>query len=120
MMMMRREKRTSVVLSARALQIRANVVSERRWREHPRGGAPAENPAAERQVVAHLEGQHDAAVTAITKCLRRVPHAGANVWRHPLVKGDFHMRRRSCVHAEGVAKHIVRDCTRRRERLLLE
>src|SRR5512138_636986 len=116
----RRRKRTSVVLRAGVVEIRADVGRERRRCEHARGGSPPKNPAAEREIVADLQRQHDATVGAVTQRLRRVPHTSPNVRRHSFVEGDFHMRRWSRVHAERVAKHIVWDRARRRERLFLE
>src|SRR5262245_59342716 len=89
MTMKRRETRTSVVLRAGVLQIRANVGREGGRCEHARGGTPAENPAAEREVVADLQRQHDATVGAVTQRLRRVPHTSPNVRGHPFVEGDF-------------------------------
>src|SRR5262245_37552437 len=120
MTMKRRETRTSVVLSAGLIEVRADVCCERRGYEHARGGTPAQNPAAKRHVVADLQRQDDAAGGTLTKRLRRVPYPGANVRRHPFVESDLHMRRRSRIDAERVAKHIVWDRARRRKRLLLE
>ena len=71
--------------------------------------APAENPAAQRPVVAHVHRQAEAAVLGVADLLRRVPDAGADVRRDAGVELDLHLRGGPGVDAERIGEHIVAD-----------
>src|SRR5688572_29779344 len=107
-------------MRARRLEIRADRGREWRRGDDAGEGSPAQDPAPQRPVMAHIHRQSNAPVAVFADVLRRVPHAGADVRRDVGGELKFYALGRPGVYTERIGEDIRANVLLRRERLLLE
>jgi len=95
-----------IVLLARGVQFIVDPLCQRVRRQHADVAAESENPAAERVVVADVEGQDNGTVGAILHLLRGVKRALLHQRRDLRVESELHPDRRAAMRTERVLEGI--------------
>src|SRR5581483_7936150 len=110
--------RSVLILCSRFFDLTGNLAGQPVRRDHPRERTEAEDPARKRAIEANIERHDHGPARSLSKPLRLVPLAAADVIGHRRLKLDFDPFRRSRMHAERMRKGFVRQLLDRREALL--